>query len=95
MAAAVGRQPPRWHLPTGLARIAAVAGDLAGQAAGGRLRPSVEKYLEESAVDASRIVDVLGFRPRFDLTAGWRMTAESLRATGELPPLAGPALARS
>jgi UDP-glucose 4-epimerase len=97
MAAAVGRQRPRWHLPTGLARIAAAAGDLAGEAIGRRagLRPSVEKYLEESAVDASRIVEVLGFHPELDLAAGWRMTAESLRATGELPPLAGSTLVRT
>ena len=94
MAAAVGRPRPRWHLPTGLARMAAAAGDLAGGAVGRRpgLRPSVEKYLEESAVDASRIGSVLGFRPELDLVAGWRMTAERLRATGELPPLARAAL---
>ena len=97
MAAAVGRRPPRWHLPASLARVAAAAGDVAGGVIGQRpgLRPSVEKYLEESSVDASRIGEVLGFRPELDLAAGWRMTAESLRATGELPPLAGPALART
>ena len=97
MAAAVGRRRPRWHLPAGLARIAAEAGDIAGGVVGRRpgLRPSIEKYLEESAVEASRIVDVLGFRPELDLADGWRMTAESLRATGELPPLAGPALVRT
>ncbi len=97
MAAAVGRRPPRWHLPTGLARLAAAAGDVASGVVGRRpgLRPSVEKYLEESSVDASRICQALGFRPKLDLEAGWRMTAESLRATGELPPMAGPALART
>ena len=46
-------------------------------------------------MDASRIVDVLGFRPELDLATGWRLTAESLRSTGELPPLSGPALART
>jgi nucleoside-diphosphate-sugar epimerase len=96
MAAAVGRQRPRWHLPTGVARVVAAAGDLAGGAVGRRpgLRPSVEKYLEESAVDATRIRDVLGFRPELDLAAGWKMTAEGLRAAGELPPLAGAAAGR-
>jgi nucleoside-diphosphate-sugar epimerase len=97
MAAAVGRRLPRWHLPTGLARAAAAAGDVAGGVIGRRpgLRPSVEKYLEESAVDVSRIGAVIGFRPQLDLETGWRLTAESLRATGELPPLAKPALART
>jgi UDP-glucose 4-epimerase len=89
MAAAVGRPQPRWHLPTGVARVVAAAGDLAGSVIGRRpgLRPSVEKYLEESAVDASRIGGVLGFQPQLDLASGWRMTAERLRATGELPPI--------
>ena len=97
MAAAVGRRPARWRLPASLARFAAAAGDVAGGVIGRHpgLRPSVEKYLEESAVDASRIVEVLGFRPELDLATGWRLTAESLRSTGELPPLAGPALART
>jgi nucleoside-diphosphate-sugar epimerase len=97
MAAAVGRRPARWRLPASLARFAAAAGDVAGGVIGRHpgLRPSVEKYLEESAVDASRIVDVLGFRPELDLATGWRLTAESLRSTGELPPLSGPALART
>ncbi|MEO5821429.1 MAG: NAD-dependent epimerase/dehydratase family protein [Vicinamibacteraceae bacterium] len=97
MSAAVGRPQPRWHLPKGLARVVAAAGDIAGSAVGRRpgLRPSVEKYLEESAVDASRICDVLGFQPELDLTAGWRMTAERLRASGELPPLDGAALVRT
>ena len=94
MAAAVGRQRPRWHLPTGVARVVAAAGDLAGGALGQRpgLRPSVEKYLEESAVDATRIREMLGFTPELDLVAGWKLTAECLRATGELPPLAGAAV---
>jgi nucleoside-diphosphate-sugar epimerase len=97
MAEAVGRRPPRWHLPARIARFAAAAGDVAGGVVGRHpgLRPSVEKYLEESAVDASRIVDVLGFHPELDLATGWRMTAESLRATGELPPLTRTALART
>jgi nucleoside-diphosphate-sugar epimerase len=97
MAAAVGRSRPRWHLPTSLARVVAAAGDVAGGVVGRRpgLRPSVEKYLEESAVDVSRIRDVLDFHPQLDLAAGWRMTADRLRATGELPPLAGASLVRS
>ena len=97
MAASVGRRGPRWHLPAGLARVAAAAGDDAGGNIGRRpgARPSVDSYLEESSVDVTRIGDVLGFRPELDLDAGWRMTAESLRATGELPPLARPMLVRS
>ena len=89
MAAAVGRRRPRSQAQSGLARLAAAAG-ITGRRPG--VRPSVEKYLEESSVDASRIGEVLGFRPELDLQAGWRMTAESLRATGELPTIGGPAL---
>ena len=93
MAAAVGRRRPRWPARVGFVRIAAAAGGIIGRRRS--LRPSVDEYLEESSVDASRIGDVLGFHPQFDLAAGFRMTAETLRATGELPPMAGPALARS
>jgi UDP-glucose 4-epimerase len=97
MAAAVGRRRPRWHLPAGLARVAAAAGDVAGGVIGRRpgLRPSVEKYLEESSVDASRIGEIIGFHPTLDLEAGWRMTADSLRATGELPAAGGPGPVRT
>jgi nucleoside-diphosphate-sugar epimerase len=97
MAAAVGRRRPQWYLPAGLARVAAAAADFAGGTVGRRpgLRPSIEKYLEESAVDASRIGTVLGFRPQLDVRAGWWMTAEALRAIGELPPLSASARLRA
>jgi UDP-glucose 4-epimerase len=93
MAAAVGGRRPRWPARTGLARIAAAAGGIIGRRRS--LRPSVDEYLEASSVDASRICDVIGFRPQLDLAAGFRMTVDTLRATGELPPMAGPALART
>lgn len=90
MAAAVGRRRPRWQARAGLARLAAAAGITGRRPA---QRPSVEQYLEESSVDASRIGEAIGFRLVLDLDAGWRMTADSLRATGELPTIGGPALA--
>jgi UDP-glucose 4-epimerase len=96
MGAAVG-QPPRWRVSAGVARLGAAIADGAGAIVGRRvgLRPAVEKYLEESAIDATRIRDVLGFRPELDLAAGWRATADSLRATGELPPVPRAAVGRT
>lgn len=68
------RRPPRVHVPIPVARSCARAFD-AGLALGGRRSmagPMVEKLIEDMAVDGSRLQHELGFKPRYDLRAGWR-----------------------
>lgn len=74
MCRALGRRPPRLRVPLGLARTLAGIGDIGLSliADGPRLSPMIEKYTEDVAVRAERIVNDLGFRPRFDLESGWR-----------------------
>ena len=90
MAAAVGRPTPRWRIPVGVARAAAGAIDLARGVIGQRsaLRAAIDKYVEDAAVEATSVRDVLGFRPELDLAAGWAATAAALRQAGDLPPRA-------
>ncbi len=71
---ALGRRPPRLHLPMSLARRAAEGADLLLSAAGRGhgLASFVDKYAEDVAVRADRIQRELNFRPRFDVDEGWR-----------------------
>ena len=48
------------------------------------LRPAIDKYTEDVAVDGRRIQEELGFVPRYDLTTGWRETIQEMRQAGEL-----------
>lgn len=77
MCRALGRRPPRVFIPETFARRLARLAEQAGR----RLRRSmppletmVAKYLEDVAVDGSLIQKTLGFRPQYDLEAGWRET---------------------
>jgi hypothetical protein len=44
----------------------------------------LDKYLEDAAVDASRIQAELGFRPSAGLAEGWRATIAGMRHAGLL-----------
>ena len=77
---ALGRRPPRWHAPVAPVRLALRAASIIDH----RLPRVLEKYLEEVAVDASRIQVELGFRPETDLLDGWRSTVGEMRRTGRL-----------
>jgi hypothetical protein len=44
----------------------------------------LDKYLEEVAVDGSRIQRELGFRPSTSLLEGWRATVDEMRRSGAL-----------
>lgn len=81
---ALGRRPPRLHAPVGPVRAAVRAASLFDR----RLPRMLDKYLEEVAVDASRIQAELGFRPKFGLREGWYATVEEMRRRGKLksPP---------
>ena len=76
----LGRTAPGWHVPVAPARMAAkVAGRIDR-----RLPHMLEKYLEQAAVDGSRIKDELGFRAATSLTEGWSATIAAMRRSGKL-----------
>ncbi len=71
----LGRRPPRIALPAGPIRLGLGAADSLGRAIGRDLPVNgamLEKYLEDVAVDGTKIMRELDFRPTYDLTAGWR-----------------------
>lgn len=78
--AALGRRPPGWHVPIGPVRAAVRAASLVKPG----LPRMLDKYLEEVAVDASRIQAELGFRPRIGLIEGWKATIAEMQRTGRL-----------
>jgi nucleoside-diphosphate-sugar epimerase len=84
---ALGRPAPRLAVPLPLARTAAgvleTASTLAGRPLG--LTRALAKYLEDSAVDVSRIRAELGFEPRVTLERGWALTIAAMREAGDLP----------
>ena len=71
---ALGRRPPRWHAPVAPVRTLLRAAGVFDR----RLPRMLDKYLEEVAVDASRIQAELGFRPRIGLTDGWNRTVAAM-----------------
>lgn len=85
---AIGRRPPRFHVPLAAARAAASACQGTCRVVG--LRPPItkallEKYSEDIAVDATLIQRALGFSPSVDLQRGWREAMEHLRDTSTNP----------
>ena len=77
----LGRCPPRAAVPFGVARLAALAADVALVASGRRRRwsASIEKLGESVAVSGDRIQQELGFRPEYDLVRGWNRIVETWR----------------
>jgi len=84
---ALGRRPPRVHLPIAPLRAAANIVDkgtrLLGLSFSG-FKNALDKYVEDLAVDGHRIQDKIGFKPKFDLLSGWKEAIEEMRARGEL-----------
>jgi UDP-glucose 4-epimerase len=80
ISAALGRRPPRWHAPIGPVRAALRAASILDR----RLPRMLDKYLEEVAVDGSRIQAELGFHPRAGLVDGWSATVAGMRRSGLL-----------
>jgi nucleoside-diphosphate-sugar epimerase len=87
MCGALGRRPPRIHLPVAPSRMAADIIDkgtmLLGLGFPG-LRSALDKYTEDIAVDGHRIQNEIGFRPKYDLLSGWEEAIEEMRARGDL-----------
>ena len=77
---ALGRPTPRLHVPIAPVRAVLRAASVFDR----RLPAMLDKYLEEVAVDASRIQTELGFRPHADLSEGWTATVAALRRSGDL-----------
>lgn len=77
---ALGRQPPRWHVPVTPVRAALRAASIVNR----KLPRMLDKYLEEVAVDGSRIQEELGFHPAVALQDGWRRTIGAMRQEGRL-----------
>ena len=87
MSRALGRTPPRLHLPGAPVRLAAAMLDYFVRFSGRQsssVRARLDKYLEDVVVVSKRIQNELGFRPQFDLVAGWRETVVGMRRMGEL-----------
>jgi UDP-glucose 4-epimerase len=78
--AALGRRPPRWYAPVAPVRLGLRLSSVVDR----RLPAMLDKYLEEVAVDASRIETELGFTPKIGLTDGWNLTVSEMRSSGAL-----------
>jgi len=84
---ALGRRPPRMHLPVAPFRTTAEVMDKGARMLGLRpfgFRSALDKYTEDLAVDGHKIQDEIRFRPGYDLLSGWKETIEEMRARGEL-----------
>lgn len=87
MCSALGRRPPRLALPVCPVRMAAGMLEDIGRLIGRQspvVRATVDKYLEDVAVDSRRIREELGFTSKYDLATGWRETVEGMRRAGDL-----------
>lgn len=83
----LGRKPPFLRLPIkpvyNMARIIENASRIC------RLHPpisraTIEKYIEDMAVDGTKFNKQLGFLPGYDLGKGWQKTIAQMRFAGEL-----------
>lgn len=87
MCEALGRKPPRAHLPVTPLHTAANIIDKGTRLLGlnfSSFKNTLNKYTEDIAVDGHRIQNEIGFRPKYDLHSGWKETVEEMRARGEL-----------
>lgn len=76
---ALGRRPPRLHLPVPLLWTCAAVAEYTVGMFTPRFplnRQLVAKLVEDVAVSADRIQKELGYRPQYDLLRGWRATLE-------------------
>lgn len=82
---ALGRLPPRFSLPAAPVRIAIGGFEDALKMislAPPVTRATIDKYLEDVAVECRLIQKELGFTPGFDLTAGWEEAVREMRCPG-------------
>lgn len=84
---ALGRTPPRLYVPLGPARAAVGLLEGAGRLMGRTTpinRATIDKYVEDIAVDGRRLQNELGFQPEYDLNTGWMDAIQEMRQLGEL-----------
>lgn len=77
----LGRVPPRWTLPVGLLRLAALGGDALGRLRGRRLpldSDVLDKVLGSALYDGEPIRRELGFEPRRSLEDSMREMVETV-----------------
>jgi UDP-glucose 4-epimerase len=77
---ALGRRPPGWHVPISPVRALLRAGSIINR----RLPAMLDKYLEEVAVDSTRIQSELGFRAETGLRHGWKATIAAMKRNGAI-----------
>lgn len=87
---ALGRNPPRFYLPVAPVRVAVGALESALNMIGVKppvTRATIDKYLEDVAVECRLIQKDLGFVPGYDLHAGWEEAVREMRrpAKGKQP----------
>lgn len=85
---ALGRTPPRFSIPLGLASGAVWLASAMRQhrgASGTWSAESLRRYTENLAVEGALVQRELGYSPRYDLDSGWRHTVAALRFQGDLP----------
>ena len=82
MSLALGRKPPKFSLPAAPIRFAAGLIEDIAKLFGRRMtvgRATIDKYVEDIAVNSERIQSELKFRPCYDLKAGWAETVEQMK----------------
>lgn len=85
---ALGRRPPQARVPVWAARAPLSLADQVAALTRQRLPVSsalLDKYLEDVAVDGRKLMEELGFRPAYDLRAGWLDAVAGMRQAGVLP----------
>jgi nucleoside-diphosphate-sugar epimerase len=85
--AALGRRPPLFSVPAGLARFAAGILEDGSRLIGFRspiARSTIDKYVEDIAVSGNRLREDLGFQSQYDLLTGWKETIQEMRRSHEL-----------
>lgn len=83
----LGRPAPRLYVPLSVARAGAAGLEYAFTLVGRRApltRVTLDKFVEDAAYSGQRIQVELGYRPAYDLKAGWQETIAELRRNGEL-----------
>lgn len=83
---ALGRRPPRFRIPVRPAQ--SIASVLDGVCRASRLplaiRPAIDTYVSDIAVDATLIQNHLGWHPRTTLREGWKRAVSEMRDAGML-----------
>lgn len=84
---ALGRKTPKYSLPVAPVRFAVQSFEKVARTFGMRSPvtcETIDKYMEDIAVDSSRLQNMLGFCPQYGLLDGWQEAVETLRERGEL-----------